>query len=276
MRAWTVLAVSAFLMGTLAAQALGPGNLSDATAPDDPPVIKNAPYSAEMITTFDRVLPSGKYIHGETHGKAFRDSQGRTRKDADAVGSSGMDPKAVFVLIVDPVERRNITWDSRTRTAEVYPWNRGVTRSAAPASSRPDAVAVPGASAAASPATPGGSPATSAVSNDSLASAGAAARTLNTEDLGTREMEGLTVSGFKTALTHPAKGSPGEDGQAGTVVITSWESRDLRILVVKETDDPQRGHTATRMVHIVRTEPDASLFQIPAGYTVADHKQQKQ
>lgn len=274
MKAWTVLAAPAFLLGTLVAQAPDPsisvhaaGPPAIATSPTDPPVVKNAPYSAEMITTYDRVLPSGKYIHGETHGKAFRDSQGRTRKDADAVGSSGMDPKAVFVLIVDPVERRNITWDSRTRTAELYPWHPGVTRSAAPGPSRPDAAAVPGGSAAASPTANG------TVSNDSLSSVGAAAKTLNTEDLGTREMEGLTVTGTKWSVVTDAP--PAEGGQSETNVTTKWESKDLQILVVKETDDPQRGHTATRLVHILRTEPDAALFQIPAGYTVTDHKQQK-
>lgn len=270
MKAWIAFAVPAFLLGTLIAQAPETGNLSGPREANDPPTVKNAPYSAEMITTFDRMLPSGKYIHGETHGKAFRDSQGRTRKDADAVGSSGMDPKAVFVLIIDPVARCNITLDSRTRTAEVYPWLASVKRSSAPGSPRPDAAALPGGSAVASPTTPGGSPATGGIPSDGIASAGVTAKALTTEDLGTREMEGLTVSGLK--LTHPAKASPGGDGQAGTVVIMRWESKDLQILVDNETDDPQRGHTATRLVHIVRTEPDAALFQIPSGYTVTDHR----
>ena len=101
-------------------------------------------------------------------------------------------------------------------------------------------------------------------------------KTSTSEDLGTREMEGLTVSGIRWAFT---AGAPaGGDGQANAGVektVVEWEARDMRIVVLKETDDAKTGHFATRLVHIVRTEPDATLFQIPAGYTVTDDGPQK-
>ena len=96
---------------------------------------------------------------------------------------------------------------------------------------------------------------------------------MNTEDLGTREMEGLTVTGTRTTRTLPA--GIGGDEQPRTTVTTTWVSADLKVTVATETDDGQAGHHTTKLVNVVRTEPEAGLFQIPAGYTVADSRPQK-
>ena len=83
---------------------------------------------------------------------------------------------------------------------------------------------------------------------------------MTSEDLGTREMDGLSVSGTK--LTPIANPPSGGDGQSRTWVRTRWEARQEQILVLSETDDAKSGHSSTKLVHIVRTEPDAALFQI--------------
>jgi hypothetical protein len=42
-------------------------------------------------------------------------------------------------------------------------------------------------------------------------------------------------------------------------------------VVLNETDDGQSGHNSMKLVDIVRSEPNAQLFQIPQDYTVKDH-----
>jgi hypothetical protein len=41
--------------------------------------VQGAPFSAEVIDESEQFLADGNRIHRETHGRIFRDSQGRTR-----------------------------------------------------------------------------------------------------------------------------------------------------------------------------------------------------
>ena len=51
----------------------------------------------------------------------------------------------------------------------------------------------------------------------------------------------------------------------------TWISSDLKVTVLTETDDGQAGHSTMKLVNIVRSEPNAALFQIPADYTVKEN-----
>ena len=53
-----------------------------------------------------------------------------------------------------------------------------------------------------------------------------------------------------------------------TVVSEEWTSPDLKMLVLSENTDPRVGTTTYQLVNIVRGDPDPSLFQAPADYTV--------
>src|SRR5271169_4638513 len=54
---------------------------SDASAAKTSP-IKNAPFSADVITLYDRTTDNGGHIHRESRGKVYRDSQGRMRTES--------------------------------------------------------------------------------------------------------------------------------------------------------------------------------------------------
>jgi hypothetical protein len=87
-------------------------------------------------------------------------------------------------------------------------------------------------------------------------------------DLGTRTIEGVTAQGTRTTRTIPA----GEVGNEQPLVITSetWYSPDLKVLVLSKAEDPRIGVTTYRLTNISRAEPAASLFEVPAEYTVTD------
>jgi len=54
-------------------------------------------------------------------------------------------------------------------------------------------------------------------------------------------------------------------------ISDSWVSSDLKVTVLTETDDGQGGHSTMKLVNIIRSEPNAALFQIPADYTVKEN-----
>ena len=86
-----------------------------------------------------------------------------------------------------------------------------------------------------------------------------------TEDLGAKSIEGLRVEGKRSTATIPA-GKIGNQ-QPIRIVSESWYSPDLQTMILVKHSDPRTGDTVYRLTHIDRTEPPASLFQVPPGYT---------
>ncbi len=64
----------------------------------------------------------------------------------------------------------------------------------------------------------------------------------------------------------------GAIGNEVPIVITTetWYSPELKGLVMSKTDDPRMGETTYKLTDIQRSEPAASLFQVPDDYTVKD------
>lgn len=52
------------------------------------------------------------------------------------------------------------------------------------------------------------------------------------------------------------------------IVHETWVSDDLKVPVMVKHSDPRSGTSTTQLTNVVRAEPDASLFTVPAGYTV--------
>jgi hypothetical protein len=91
---------------------------------------------------------------------------------------------------------------------------------------------------------------------------------VQTEDLGTQVINGLAATGTRTTRTIPA-GAIGNQ-QAMRIVREVWVSLDLKIPLLIKSSDPRFGNTVMQLTNIVRAEPDASLFQVPGGYTVTE------
>jgi hypothetical protein len=83
--------------------------------------------------------------------------------------------------------------------------------------------------------------------------------------IGERRIEGLKVTGSRLEFTINA-GEVGNE-QPITVRTDQWFSPDLGVVVSSTHNDPMIGQTTYRLEQINRTEPDASLFTVPADYT---------
>lgn len=90
---------------------------------------------------------------------------------------------------------------------------------------------------------------------------------VTTTSLGTKSIDGVSANGTLVTRTIPA----GAIGNQKPIVITTerWYSPDLQIVVMTKTSDPRMGEFVRQLTNIQRTEPDASLFQVPADYTIA-------
>src|SRR5262249_17006528 len=81
------------------------------------------------------------------------------------------------------------------------------------------------------------------------------------EQLGSRIVEGLPAVGVRTRTTIQA----GEMGNDRPIEITEerWTSLELGMVVMSKRADPALGESVYRLTNIQRTEPPASMFEIP-------------
>jgi hypothetical protein len=239
-------------------------------------ITTGAPYSGEAVTEFSQVLSDGNRIARKTLTRVFRDSDGRTRREQTASTAGG---GTVSVTIVDPVAGTSYVLDPGTRVALVAPTLMKVLVGAG---GRGGAGAGAGAAAPASEpadllarrrevelaAQPRSESVGSGQLRDKLERAASGNDTSTTESLGQQMMEGVMAEGTRTTTTIPA-GTIG-NAQPITIVSEQWFSTDLQVLVMTRHSDPRSGESTYRLTNIVRGEPDRSLFEVPADYTVKE------
>lgn len=87
-----------------------------------------------------------------------------------------------------------------------------------------------------------------------------------TEDLGSRDFEGVMAEGTKKTTTIPA----GAIGNERPIEITyeRWYSKELEMVVYSKQSDPRVGDQTYKLTNLIRSEPDPSLFAVPEGYKI--------
>jgi hypothetical protein len=194
--------------------------------------VTGAPYSATETLQRQQTLANGNQIATKEQSTVYRDSQGRIRTEQTITpsASSGKAPYTV-VTVFDPVAGTRSVLDSSTMIAH---------QSTLP-KMRP-------ASAGLERPTPRARP------NETTA------------DLGTQVINGVSAKGTQLTENIPA-GAIG-NAQAIQIVRTTWVSTELKVPVEIKTTDPRFGATDMELTNITQAEPSASLFVMPAGYTV--------
>src|SRR6185295_6699387 len=84
------------------------------------------------------------------------------------------------------------------------------------------------------------------------------------ESLGKQLIEGVEAEGTRNTMTIPA----GEIGNERAIEIVNerWYSAELQIVVMSRHSDPRFGETTYRLTNINRSEPEKSLFEVPAEF----------
>jgi hypothetical protein len=95
-------------------------------------------------------------------------------------------------------------------------------------------------------------------------------RTLSRESLGTDMIDGLNVNGTRETIVI----NPGVVGNSQALSITKefWYSPDLEVNLSVTRKDPREGTITIHVVDLSRSDPDRSLFQVPANFVVEEHR----
>src|SRR3984885_12383118 len=203
--------------------------------------VTGAPFSASFTTESTETLSDGNQIKHTSTGSIARDSQGRTRRDMTlpAFGATAVAGQAAphVTFVNDPVAGTRYILEADTKTARQMP-------------------APPDKSQFTRKTHTGGGPGAEAADKETV-----------TTSLGTQTIGGVTAEGTRYTRTIPA----GQIGNAKSIVIVSerWYSADLQMVVMTKRSDPRSGDTTFQMTSIARTEPAASLFQVPTDYAVS-------
>jgi hypothetical protein len=268
--------------------------------------IKNAPFSAEAVSESVQVLADGNRIVRSSTSKLYRNSEGRFRREMSGGTGGVFSTLFTFghgATILDPVAGHRVLLDSLNGTARLATLGSGqnvtIVRGTAgtPLSEAQRAEMERKLSTArtlsdaqrAEYAAKVKEYEERAVELRSVAPAVAVARsgqiaTFNgegsfafttgstskyetkTEELGTRDVEGVSAEGTRRVTTIP-EGAIGNE-RAIEIVYESWYSKELGLVVYSKHSDPRFGEQTYRVTNIVRAEPDPSLFTVPHGYKV--------
>jgi hypothetical protein len=202
--------------------------------------VTGAPYSADVVTEIVQTLADGNRIERRTTSDVARDGQGRVRRTQRiaAIGSLLPQGDAEIVTINDPVARVHYSLDLSRKVAF---------RSAPIFTKRIEGPPLAGA--------PIGAHLQVHRAGDTQA-----------ESLGTRQFDGVSAEGTRVTTTIPA-GAIGNQAPI-QIVAERWYSPELRIVVASRRSDPRFGETNFRLENIVRVEPPAELFRVPADFTI--------
>jgi hypothetical protein len=246
---------------------------------------KGVPFSAEEVNDSVQTLADGNRIVRSSTGKIYRNSEGRVRREMSG-GTGGMLGTTFSVgqgvSIVSPDQSVRYLLDSQQKTARVFEMPaQAITttpgRVVAEGRLLPEGTARATEERAKIEATiaRSGSVAVAGQPLSALSIGGPAAFTFSTggqqstyesktEELGTRDFDGVSATGTRRTTTIPA-GSIGNERPI-EIVYERWFSKDLGMVVYSKNSDPRFGEQTYKMTNIVRSEPDPSLFSIPTEY----------
>jgi len=219
------------------------------------PVVTGAPYSADEVNENVQTLADGTHITHTSTSKVYRDSAGRTRTER-TIGPPGTDgaDAPTIIEIDDPVAHVHYT----VTTVDKIARKRSLVESQMP----------PGAAGSVRPFLARRTYATAPAVKTGQ-SPDPNRPQMTSENLGSDVIEGLTVQGTRRKTTWPAGSFLGNDRPVATVTET-WRSPELKVVVLSKTTDPRSGEHTQKLTNISRDEPDDSLFQPPADYTITE------
>jgi len=229
--------------------------------------VPGAPYSATITNENIQTLEDGTHITQTSSGNIARDSQGRTRQDASlpAIGNLSAADAPHLVFIQDPVAQTAYTLNLTDKTAQKMPSLPLNVSTYGPMSGPGKVLMQMGT------ALPAGGPPPPGIMMQKTILVNNDQGQVNTEDLGAQTMEGVQVTGVRTTRTIPV-GEIGNDRPI-SIVTEVWTSPDLKTIIYSKRTDPRMGEQTFKLTNVVRTEPDASLFTVPADFKIVDGPQ---
>jgi hypothetical protein len=269
------------------------GQVATFRLPVESQTVKGMPYSAQVVSENIQTLADGNRIVQKRTGRIYRDGEGRIRREDDR--PSGF----AAITITDPATRISYQLNTETKVAlqtvalgiargggrgepgGEFAQRVAEARKAVDAAATGDRVAeikkverladLANADAkkveqlveAAKVAAARGQ--LTAAAND-RAGRGRVNEQSVEEKLQDRAFGQVFASGSRRTTTIAA-GAIGNE-QPIKIVSEEWYAPDLQLLVMTDRNDPRSGRSTYQLLNVERGEPDPSLFQVPADYTI--------
>lgn len=201
--------------------------------------IAGSPFSAASTMDWIRTMPDGSTVKRHLNATMARDSAGRVYRERRHFVVDETKQAPLYETIVrDPVNGTETTCTLATRHCVMRNFRPRSTFRLAPAGPFPNGSGY-----------------------------------LTRDSLGTDTMQGLTVTGTRETVTLNA----GVAGNSSALVTTRefWYSPDLQTNLAVTRNDPATGQQIIRLNSISRSEPEASQFAVPEGFTVEDARTPK-
>ena len=211
-------------------------------------------------------------MNRNTKATMYGNRNERTRRQASvgAIGpwaAAGESPKHIFIS--DPVTEVSYMLDPQTHTAQKILTVKDKFFATGKAGPGTQAFMIRRGVAAGSVSAEGKGGAMAVTEGTfELPIAKGAAPDIKSDSLGKQTIEGVAAEGTRSTVTIPA-GVIGNELPIQSV-SERWYSPELQTIVMTKRSDPRFGETVYRLTNIQRTEPPASLFELPSDYTVND------
>ena len=196
--------------------------------------IPGRPFSAGSTIDWIRALPDGSTVHKHLASNMARDSSGRVYRESHHFAPEDGRPSPPYETVVyDPTNLTATTCVVATKHCLVTNFRPRTQFVLAPAGPFRNGVG-----------------------------------TLTRDALGADTMQGLPVTGTRETTTI----NPGAEGNSSALVSTKefWYSADLETNLAVTRNNPSDGQQVIRLNSISRSEPEASVFAVPSGFTVED------
>jgi hypothetical protein len=211
-------------------------------------IVKGAPFSATASSETTQTLQDGTTIHRTTSSTLYRDSQGRFRREITVSGFGPLQTSGkprTMVMIGDPVAGAHYFLDPEQKVAHKMPPLKGKHGDLSDEKSQ----------------------GMEQKRQQHLAKEEASGD-VKKESLGTQTINGIKAEGTRITRTIPV-GQIGNDKPI-QIVFERWYSPDLQVVVKSTRSDPRFGTTTYALNNVQRAEPAATLFTVPADYTVKE------
>ena len=274
------LTLAGVMFAAIALQAQEPSTFKfevQARMPLETRTVKNAPYSAEVVTDHIQQLADGNRIVEHSSGRVYRDKEGRVRREEDRPSGnpaiSIFDPVSGVSYSLDP--ERRIAWKSsaqvglalmnkldaaKMEAARIEELKRRVEQAPEVIEMRKKVEAEHRTAETMTVETAGGMM--------TMRRSSIGGEQHKEEALPARTIEGVRVEGRRMTTTIAA-GAIGNEWPI-TIVSEEWTSPDLQLLVLTDRKDPRNGDSSYKLQGIQRGDPSPSLFQVPSDYEVRE------
>lgn len=195
----------------------------------------DAPFTATVSAEWTRQLPDSTTVTVTNHRLVMRDSRGRIYQERRRLVPQGQESRVMQIELSDPSRHVKYFCDPNTRVCALRDYFMPVATATQPVGPFDNGT-----------------------------------RYLSRADLGKNDIGGIEAIGTRETVSVNA----GAMGNNGTVEFTTeyWYSPRLDLNLILKRTDTLHGTQLISVSDLSLSEPDSSLFALPAGYKVVDER----